>query len=163
MADFTFSLVIDIVTRAAPPDLGSASTFDFGFSSGRTMTDNASEELLAVEIEQLANDVALIRLEGEIDISSAHLLTSQFTWVVSQGKSAVIVDATKVSFMDSTGLHALVEGKRALHEHGTRIFLVPSPHVRRVLELVFPDPLFAARLDTVEDAIAALDGTAVDD
>jgi anti-anti-sigma factor len=127
------------------------------------MKNEPSEDLLAVEIEPLGDDVVVVRLSGEIDISSAHLLSSQFTSMVAQGKSAVIVDATKVVFMDSTGLHALVEGKRALHEHGARIFLVPSKQVRRVLELVFPDPLFAARLDSVEEAVAALNGEIADD
>ena len=49
----------------------------------------------------------------------------------------MILDATGISFMDSTGLHALVNGKRMIHEAGTRLILVPSPQMRRVLELVF--------------------------
>lgn len=44
-------------------------------------------------------------------------------------------------------------------QNGMRIFLVPSRQVRRVLELVFPDPIFASRLDSVEEAIAAVDGS----
>ena len=71
--------------------------------------------------------------------------------------SAVIIDASGVTFMDSTGLHALVEGKKLIHENGTRIVLVPSRQVRRVLELVFPDPLFATRVETIEEALAAID------
>lgn len=119
--------------------------------------EQISEDLLSLETEPLREDVVIVRLSGEIDISSVHLLRNRFTSLVGEGRSAVILDATRVTFMDSTGLHALVEGKRILHENGMRIFLVPSRQVRRVLELVFPDPMFAARLDTVEDALAALD------
>ena len=115
-----------------------------------------SDELLTAVWEEIRDGAAILRLSGEIDISSAPELTSLFETVVARGFTDVVVDATKVTFMDSTGLHALVEGKRLIHGNGTRIFLVPSPQVRRVLELVFPDPLFAARLDSVDDALAAI-------
>jgi anti-anti-sigma factor len=79
-----------------------------------------------------------------------------FQVIADRGLRSVIIDATDVTFMDSTGLHALVDGKRIIHETGTTIYLVPSSQVRRVLELAFPEPLFAARLDSVEEALAAL-------
>lgn len=121
--------------------------------------EQISEDLLSLETELLQDDVVIVRLAGEIDISSVHLLRNRFTSMAGEDQSAVILDATRVTFMDSTGLHALVEGKRILHENGMRIFLVPSRQVRRVLELVFPDPMFASRLETVEEALAALDET----
>lgn len=119
------------------------------------MTENASEGLLSVDTEVVDQDVVIVHLAGEIDISSAHLLSDQLAALASESRSEIILDATGVSFMDSTGLHALVEGKRILHDKGSRIYLVPSRQVRRVLELVFPDPIVAARLDTVEEALAA--------
>ena len=124
------------------------------------MKDQASADLLTVETEELRDGAVVMRLSGEVDISSANLMSQQFEALAGRGNTAVILDATKVTFMDSTGLHALVEGKRILHEAGTRVFLVPSNQVRRVLELVFPDPLFAARLNSVDEAIAALESNA---
>lgn len=119
------------------------------------MTDNTSRDLLTLETEVVDENMVIVRLTGEIDISSAHLLSDQFASMVTEGRSAIILDATNVTFMDSTGLHALVEGKRTLHDKGSRIYLVPSRQVRRVLELVFPDPIVAARLDSVDEAMAA--------
>ncbi len=124
------------------------------------MEDQATSDLLTVETEELREGVVVMRLEGEVDMSSVSLMSEQFETLASEDERTVILDATKVTFMDSTGLHALVEGKRVLHEAGTRVFLVPSSQVRRVLELVFPDPLFAARLNSVDEAIAALESTA---
>ena len=121
------------------------------------MTGNSSADLLTVELEVLREDVVVVRLRGEIDLSSAGLLTDQFEAIAGRGTTSVIVDATNVTFMDSTGLHALVEGKRLLHGSGSQIFLVPSRQVRRVLELVFPDPLVASRLRSVDEALAAID------
>lgn len=120
------------------------------------MQDRNTEDVLTAELRSLSDGAAIIHLMGEVDISSAHLLNTQFKKVAQTDLRDVIIDATGVSFMDSTGLHALVEGKRLLHETGTRIVLVPSPQVRRVLELVFPDHLFAARVDSVDEALGIL-------
>jgi anti-sigma B factor antagonist len=124
------------------------------------MEGPSTADLLTVETTELREGVVVMRLAGEVDMSSVDLMAEQFEALASGNKMTVIVDASKVTFMDSTGLHALVEGKRVLHEAGTQIFLVPSSQVRRVLELVFPEPLFAARLNTVDEAIAALGPTA---
>jgi anti-sigma B factor antagonist len=121
------------------------------------MEDRTTEELLTAELRSLGDGAAIVHLIGEVDISSAHLLNTQFKKVAKTRLRGVIIDATGVSFMDSTGLHALIEGKRLLHDTGTRIVLVPSPQVRRVLELVFPDPLFAARVDTVDEALGMIE------
>jgi anti-anti-sigma factor len=121
------------------------------------MQDRNPEDLLTAELRSLSDGAAILLLTGEVDISSAHLLSTQLNMAAKNGLRDVIIDATSVSFMDSTGLHALVEGKRLLHDSGARIVLVPSPQVRRVLELVFPDPLFAARVDSVDDALAIIE------
>lgn len=121
------------------------------------MTDKPSADLLTVELEVLREDAVVVRLNGEVDISSAGLLSEQFEAIADRRATSAILDATGVTFMDSTGLHALVEGKRILHEHGSQIFLVPSQQVRRVLELIFPDPLFASRLNSIEEALGAVD------
>lgn len=122
------------------------------------MKEGNSEGILHGSLEILREGVALMRLEGEVDLSSAPVLTDQFAQCAGRGITDMVIDATQVTFMDSTGLHALIEGKRLVHDDGMRIFLVPSPQMRRVLELVFPEPLFAARLDTVDEALAAVDG-----
>jgi anti-anti-sigma factor len=127
------------------------------------MSENAPEVLLRAELERNDDRCSILRLVGEVDISTAHILAHKFTEIVQDRVARLVIDATGITFMDSTGLHALVEGKRATHENGTKIYLVPSPQVRRVLELVFPDPLFAARLDSVDEAFAAIDRSSLGD
>ena len=100
-------------------------------------------------------------MTGEIDMATADLLHELFSTVAKRKAKAVIVDLTRVSFMDSTGLHALIAGKRMIRDDGSRLFLVPSPQVRRLLELTFPDPLFAVRVDTVEEAVEMIDASHV--
>lgn len=122
------------------------------------MTDQAPRDLLTAVFDPLSPRAAVVRLEGEIDLSSSHVLSETIDSMLSSDLREVVIDATSVTFMDSTGLHALIQAKKSIHERGIRIFLVPSPQMRRTLELVFPEPLFAARLETVEQALAALDG-----
>lgn len=125
------------------------------------MADGNIKDLLVANLTSRDDGITVLALVGEIDISSVQVLADQFTAISSKEVPNVIIDATGVSFMDSTGLHALVEGKRVLHEQGTKIVLVPSSQVRRVLELVFPDHLFAVRVDTMDqayDLLATQDG-----
>ena len=115
------------------------------------------DEILATELESHHDDVAILRVAGEIDLSSAPILAKELKLIASGHFRDVVIDATAVTFMDSTGLHALVEGKKAIHQNGMRIYLIPSPQVKRVLDLVFPDRLFAARLDSVAEALSAIE------
>lgn len=120
------------------------------------MEDSAAQDVLTAELRPLGRGGAILRLAGEIDISSVHVLNEQFEVAAKARCKELVIDATDVAFMDSTGLHALIDGKRLIHQNGSRIALVPSRQVRRVMELVFPDPLFAARVDTVAEALEYL-------
>jgi anti-anti-sigma factor len=120
------------------------------------MTESAAQDLLTAELQALGGSGAILRLTGEIDISSVHVLSQQFEVAAQAGMTELVIDATNVTFMDSTGLQALIEGKRLIHESGSKIALVPSRQVRRVLEVVFPEPLFAARVTTVQEALEFL-------
>jgi anti-anti-sigma factor len=115
-----------------------------------------SEAGLTAEIEELSPGAAILGLSGEIDMATSSLVASQFRNLADRGLTDVIIDARGVTFMDSSGLAAFTEGKRIIHETGSRILLVGSPAVRRILDLVFPEQLFEARFDTVEDAKAEL-------
>ncbi len=120
------------------------------------MEDRPTQDLLTAELQTLTGNGAILRLTGEIDLSSVHVLHEQFENAANAGCSELVIDATNVTFMDSTGLQALIEGKRLIDGNGCQIALVPSRQVRRIMELMFPDPLFAAQFDTVEEALGFL-------
>lgn len=111
---------------------------------------------LTSHVERVRDGIVILRIGGEVDMATAESLTEQIRSLLAQGTSHVILDTTGITFMDSTGMHALVAGKRALHEEGAAIYLVPSDAVRRLFELVFPEPLFATWFDTVDEAIASI-------
>lgn len=96
-------------------------------------------------------------MAGEVDLATAPLLEAQFVNLVKRKRTEVVIDATKVTFMDSSGLSALLKGQRLIHTEGSGIYLVPSPQVSRLLDLVSSEPLLMGRFETVEEAIAALE------
>jgi anti-anti-sigma factor len=109
-------------------------------------------------VEDLGDGRAILRFKGEIDIATRPLLDESMRGVANQGYDAVIMDGTEIKFMDSTGWHAFREGKRLIYGEGTKLILVASKAMRHVLELLAPTPLFAARVDSMDEAIALLDG-----
>jgi anti-anti-sigma factor len=114
------------------------------------------ESALSAAIEELRPGAAILSLSGEIDLATASVVASEFENLANRGLTDVIVDARNVTFMDSSGLAAFTEGKRIIHERGSRILLVGSKPVRRILDLVFPEPLFEARFDSIEQARSEL-------
>lgn len=77
-----------------------------------------------------------IELNGELDLDTAPALTEQLDDLAQKGALLVIVGLTDVTFLDSSGLRALVHGARAIEEAGGRLLVDgASGAVARVLEL----------------------------
>jgi anti-sigma B factor antagonist len=76
----------------------------------------------------------VIVAEGELDLVGAPVLSASLP---ASGEEPVTLDLAAVGFMDSSGLRALLEARKACLESG-RLFRIarPSDAVQRVLELV---------------------------
>jgi anti-sigma B factor antagonist len=77
------------------------------------------------------------RLEGELDMATADDL-SQILVDASTNDDPIVLDFSGVSFMDSSGLRALLEGAGLPNERGPVVILDPSAQVRRVLDISIP-------------------------
>jgi len=70
----------------------------------------------------------------------------------------LIADLTDVSYLDSSGLSALLHAHRLMTARGGSTYVIASPGspgVRRVLQITRLDTVFRVR-DSVEDAAAEL-------
>jgi anti-sigma B factor antagonist len=89
-------------------------------------------------VHRQEDDVVVVELRGDQDLSTAAGLRDQLTELV-EGGSSVVVELGLVSFMDSTVLGALLGGLRRARERGQDFALViaedTEPAVRRVFEL----------------------------
>ena len=76
------------------------------------------------------------RLEGELDMATADDLSQIFRDAPSN--VPVVLDFSGVSFMDSSGLRALLEGAGQPTGCGPVVIVNPSAQVRRVLDISIP-------------------------
>jgi anti-anti-sigma factor len=83
------------------------------------------------------DDGQRIALAGEVDLGSVDSLRDAIARLVKSGTAdTVLVDLDRVSFLDSTGIAALVEGHRLADENDVTFRVVnPQGMVRRVLEM----------------------------
>jgi anti-sigma B factor antagonist len=89
------------------------------------------EGLLEIEITE-SDGRRTIRPRGEIDIHTCGRLERAFT----EGTGDVVLDLGEVTFIDSSGLRALLIGRDAVSNAGGEFELVnPSTVVRRLLQI----------------------------
>jgi anti-anti-sigma factor len=99
-----------------------------------------------------------LELAGELDAASAPALRERLAEIATRGKGPLVIDLTRLDFIDSTGLSVLLNAKRRLTRRGRGFALVcPPGHIRRILKVT-------QLLDTLdchasrEDALGALAG-----
>jgi anti-sigma B factor antagonist len=79
-------------------------------------------------------DRALVRVDGEIDLSTAAQLRDLLVDLSERGINSVDIDLSGVQFMDSTGIAVLVAAlRRCKHGGGQLLLLEPSASVTRLL------------------------------
>jgi len=74
-------------------------------------------------------------LRGEIDLASAPRLRSELSSLISQDGANLVIDCTRLDFIDSTGVTVLLEAHQRLHADGRDMSIVNvSGGPRRILE-----------------------------
>ncbi len=92
----------------------------------------------ALVIEEIARGQSrTLHLSGELDLMSAELLEQAMRRLASDEDDGLIVlDLGDVSFMDSTGLRAVLVGIAVCVEHQRELELLPGPdQVQRLFEI----------------------------
>jgi anti-sigma B factor antagonist len=74
-------------------------------------------------------------LGGELDMATVPMLTDAVATSL-EGGGVTTLDLGALTFMDSTGIHALLQMAAELGDRGCILLHAPQPRVRRVLELV---------------------------
>jgi anti-sigma B factor antagonist len=89
-----------------------------------------------IEIEVLErDDVVVVAVEGEVDLCAAPELEESLNRVAARRAASIVVDLDRVSFMDSAGVHVLLQFALA-RENGTRLALTRgSRQVQRLFEI----------------------------
>jgi anti-sigma B factor antagonist len=87
--------------------------------------------------------VSVVKVYGELDIQSESQVAAGFARALDRRPSVLAADLRGLSFMDSTGVHALLEAERRSRMQGTRFLVIRgSVAVDRVLSVLGLDHLF---------------------
>jgi anti-anti-sigma factor len=81
---------------------------------------------------------AVLSLGGELDLARRAEIVMSVTGLVADGVTNLVIDLSEVSFMDSSGLSALLEARRLGADLSLRN---PSDRVRRLLDVVMIESL----------------------
>lgn len=96
---------------------------------------------MALEISSEITDAkAIIRIEGEVDVSNASELRDVLDTALADGAKEVEADFTEVAYIDSTGIGVLVGAAHRAQESGSVLVVAnPQKNVERVFTLLGVD------------------------
>jgi anti-sigma B factor antagonist len=115
------------------------------------------EHLVGVDIETRRDDVVVARLTGELDISLAESVGRQIAEAMPSSARGVVVDMSRLDFLDSSGVSMLFGLVRKVRSHRQELHIVApaGTPVTRVLEIVEFDRAAPIHADA-DAAIAAI-------
>jgi anti-anti-sigma factor len=112
------SVVLDEPVLAAPEPLCNRVHVD---------QDGADSNFSATGV--VSGDRVVVTVSGEVDMSTADAM---FRAATRENTGSAALDLRAVTFFDSAAIHALI---RLAEHYGDRFEVLPSPQVRRVLEI----------------------------
>jgi anti-sigma B factor antagonist len=86
---------------------------------------------------QIARIPEGLQVEGEIDMASAPQLVDALSRL-DRSDGRLVIDLAGVTFMDSTGLHAVLNEVASRNGSGPLVLRNPTRSVRRLLDIGFP-------------------------
>jgi anti-sigma B factor antagonist len=87
-------------------------------------------------VKELEKGVAVVRVEGRLNMTTAGGLRDLVASAVAEGNVRVVVDLAAVEFIDSSGLGALINGLKTARQAGGDLRIAsPNDQVKLVLSL----------------------------
>jgi anti-anti-sigma factor len=115
-----------------------------------------------VSLTRAGGSLSAVVLDGEFDLANMHQVVDALDEAIADDDTrAVAVDLTKVAFLDSKMLQALVSARDRAQEALKPVWLVrPEERVWRVFQITMLDKLFRdfASMDELVDYARATEG-----
>ncbi len=100
-------------------------------SAGDPRSEQPGQLTVVVRPEQ---DATLVAVRGELDLLNAPRLTAEVDAILGTGARPIAIDLTEITFMDSAGIHVLVNARQRATRH-IAVICAPGP-VAKSLELL---------------------------
>ncbi|MER6983247.1 STAS domain-containing protein [Streptomyces carpinensis] len=112
---------------------------------------------LSVEVTVPREDVALLKVEGYLDVDTATELQAHLANQLHHGRRHFLLDLTGVPFMDSSGMNIILRVYQEVRDRpGSVHIIAPAPAVRRILDLTGVS-ITVPVSETVDEALALVD------
>ena len=121
-------------------------------------TPSADLPQFGVSSERGPEDVCVVRVVGEVDMSHEEELRAELRRAVESEAPGIVVDLTECQFIDSSAVRALLLSREAQHaDDGPERLAVAasSEQILRIVSVMGLDKVIPIR-PTVEEAAAAL-------
>jgi anti-anti-sigma factor len=105
-------------------------------------------EILEIETQQRDGLVHVV-LRGELDLSTVNKVQEELRRVEADAPPVVVLDLSKLTFLDSTGLRCLVTADQRARDAARKLVLVRGPDP---VQRVFSITRLEERLEMVDDA-----------
>ena len=105
-------------------------------------------EILEVKTKE-RNGLVHVVLTGELDLSTVAKVQEELRKVEATSPPTVVVDLSKLTFLDSTGLRCIVTADERARDEGRRVVIVRGPDP---VQRVFAITRLEERLEMVDDA-----------
>ena len=124
----------------------------------------ASSQPLSIDISFPVDGTALVELVGELEVVSVEEFSVRMADLDGGGRSHVVIDVAGITFIDSSGINALVQAMRAVEARGgTAVVSSPSTVAQRVFAITRLAEIVSVESDrAVAIAAAALRGETPD-
>ena len=109
---------------------------------------------LLLKVEARPGRGAVLAVNGRVNALNVAALKARIKALVEEGRTEIVCDLSEVSFLDSSGLSALVSGLKTTRERGGYLRLAGlTRQVASIFQLTMLDRVFEL-FPTVEAALA---------
>ena len=107
-----------------------------------------------------AGEAAVVSAQGELDAYTAPALSDALADAAAESDDRVVIDLSRVAFMDSTALGLVVKAVNEIGDRGGDVRLVlPKRSARRIFEITTLDRVLPVESSRA-DAVRAVNGEA---
>lgn len=126
-------------------------------SRAKTSNSQPSSTAFGISQSELDERTSVISVEGDLDLSTAPRLKWMLVDALQGGRSLLVVDLTRATFMDSTALGVLIAVKRRLDEDARMAIVCVRANVLKIFEFAGMDGAFAI-FPTLDEALVYAQG-----
>lgn len=111
--------------------------------------------MIEIDVFRRPDGVAVVVPQGRLNMVAARQMKDLLALLLEEGSARIVVDLEQTTFLDSSGLGALIGGLKGARQAGGDLRIArPSPEVLTVFQLTNMDKVLRPR-DDVESAFDA--------